>query len=93
MDSRSREDDWFGRDKAEHFIVSAAIGAGAGAQLDNNGSGRCDAAAGAFAITLTVGAGKEFYDLYVRKKYWSWKDMFWDLVGGAIGSLAATGCH
>lgn len=93
IDSRSHNDDWFGRDKTEHFIVSAAIAAGAGARLENNGNDRCEAAAGALAITLTVGAGKEFHDLYVRKKFWSWKDVFWDLIGGTLGSLAATNCH
>jgi putative lipoprotein len=93
LDGRQHQDDWFGRDKVEHFAISAAIGAGAGAKLEDNGSGRCEAAAGGLAITLVAGAGKEYYDKYIRKKFWSWKDMFWDLAGGALGSLAATGCH
>jgi putative lipoprotein len=90
--SKQNRDDWFGRDKAEHFVISAAIGAVSGTKLKNNGSSKCGAAAGGITISLVAGSGKEYYDKYIRKKYWSWKDMFWNFIGGTAGSLAATGC-
>ncbi len=87
------KDAWFAHDKAKHFVVSAAIGAGSARILKNNGRSACDAATAGIGISLTIGAGKEYYDKYIRKKYWSWKDMFWNLVGGTVGSHVATGCH
>jgi putative lipoprotein len=93
VNSKKNKDAWFGRDKMEHFAISAAIGAGAGTKLKNNGRSKCDAAAGGITISLVTGSGKEYYDKYIRKKYWSWKDMFWDFIGGTVGSLAATGCR
>ena len=91
--SKQQKDSWFGPDKAKHFVVSAAIGAGSSTILKNNGSSDCDAAAGGISISLAIGAGKEYHDKYIKKKYWSWKDMFWNLIGGTVGSHASTGCH
>jgi putative lipoprotein len=93
VNNKRYRDSWFGPDKAKHFVVSAAIGGGSSTILKNNGSRDCDAAAGGISISLVIGAGKEYHDKYISKKYWSWKDMFWNLAGGVAGSLAATGCH
>ncbi len=93
VNSKKQQDAWFAPDKAKHFAVSAAIGASVGAGLKNNGSSDCDAATAGISISLVIGAGKEYHDKYISKKYWSWKDMFWNLVGGAVGSHLATGCH
>lgn len=93
VSNKKQKDSWFGADKGKHFLVSAAIGAGSSAILENKGSSDCDAAAGGIGISLVFGAGKEYHDKYISNKYWSWKDMFWNLVGGTVGSLAATGCH
>ena len=38
------------------------------------------------SVTFGVGASKEFYDLALKETYWSWKDLIWDIVGGALGS-------
>jgi putative lipoprotein len=93
VNSKQQKDSWFGPDKAKHFVVSAAIGAGSSTILKNKGRSDCDAAAGGLSISLAFGAGKEYHDKYISNKYWSWKDMFWNLVGGTVGSLAATGCY
>ena len=93
VNGSQHKDNWLGRDKAKHFVVSAAIGAGSSTILKHNGHSDCGAAAGGFSISLGIGAGKEYHDEHIRKTYWSWKDMFWNVVGATIGSLAASGCH
>jgi putative lipoprotein len=93
VNSKKNKDEWFAPDKAEHFVVSAAIGAGTAMMLKNKGRDDCRAAAGGVSMSVVLGAGKEYHDKYIRKKYWSWKDMFWNLVGGVVGSLVATDCH
>lgn len=87
------KDDWFGRDKAQHFAVSAFVGASTSTMLMHNGHGDCESATGGIAFSVVVGAGKEYHDKYNRNKNWSWKDMLWNFIGGTVGSLAATGCH
>jgi putative lipoprotein len=89
----SKDDNWFGKDKAYHFTASALIGAVASSTAKNNGSSKCEAASAGISFTLVVGAGKEYYDKHKKKSRWSWKDMFWNLAGGTAGSLAATGCN
>jgi len=93
MNKKKEKDPWFGPDKIQHFAYSAVIGASTAAILKNNGSSKCEAATGGIGFSLAIGAGKEYYDKYIKKTQWSWKDMFWDLAGGAVGSHLATGCH
>lgn len=93
INSKNSEDLWFGPDKVKHFAASAAIGASAAAILKNNGHSDCDAATAGIGFSLAIGAGKEYRDKYIKKKYWSWKDMFWNLVGGTVGSHMASGCY
>jgi len=87
------KDKWFGSDKAKHFVVSAAIGASSSEVLKHQGHSDCHAAAGGLTFTLSMGAAKEYYDKRVKKTGWSWKDMFWNFIGGTVGSLASSGCH
>ena len=81
-------DHWFGRDKLYHFTASGVIGAGMTAVAENNRY--CDSEAPVIGITVAVGvgAGKEWYDVKIKETYWSWKDMVWDVIGGAAGSYA-----
>jgi putative lipoprotein len=77
-------DPWFGQDKALHFGVSvglAAGGYGVSAIVLNEKWQR--ALAGA-SFSLTLGAGKELYDLSGHGDP-SWKDFTWDVVGTAVG--------
>ena len=80
------EDRWFGRDKLYHFTASGIIGAGSTAIAENNGGSEEDSIVIGISVTFGVGASKEFYDLALKETYWSWKDLIWDIVGGALGS-------
>ena len=77
-------DKWLGPDKALHFGVSvglAAGGYGASALVLERPWQRA-LVGGTFSLTL--GAGKELYDLSGHGDP-SWKDFTWDVVGTAVG--------
>jgi len=77
-------DPWFGSDKALHFGVSvglAAGGYGVSSFVLEKPWQRAVAGAG---FSLTLGAGKELYDLTGHGDA-SWKDFTWDVVGTAVG--------
>lgn len=88
----NHNDDWFGVDKLAHFGASAAIAASVTNYRESHGSSGCDAARTGFAITMTIGAGKELYDKNIKRTFWSWEDLTWDMMGGIVGSLAAADC-
>jgi putative lipoprotein len=77
-------DPWFGPDKALHFGVSAGLAAGgygvSAFVLDQ----RWQRALAGGGFSLTLGAGKELYDLSGHGDP-SWKDFTWDVVGTAVG--------
>lgn len=77
-------DPWLGPDKALHFGVSVGL-AGGGYALSALALERPwqRAAAGA-GFSLTLGAGKELYDLSGHGDP-SWKDFTWDVAGTAVG--------
>ena len=79
-------DRWFSRDKAYHFAVASALGAGATAAADGNDA----APVIGVGVAMSFGVGKELYDRDVQKEYWSWKDLAWDLAGAVAGAAAAT---
>lgn len=85
-------DHWFGKDKLEHFAVSAAMAAAVTNYKQNHGSDGCEAERLGFSISVAVGAGKETYDKYVRHTYWSLKDFAWDVLGSSVGTLIAGDC-
>jgi putative lipoprotein len=82
------DDPWFGPDKVYHFVCAGAIGAGTTVAAKSNGMSRHDSPVLGISAAVTIGAGKEFYDLKVKETYWSWKDFIWDILGGAAGSYA-----
>ena len=86
-------DPWFSRDKLWHLSASAALGAGTTLVAKNNGATECGAPTIGIAVTMTLGAGKETYDVYGRDSFFSWKDMVWNLLGSTLGSFAASDCH
>jgi putative lipoprotein len=82
-------DAWFGRDKALHFSLSAAISAGGyGVASLATDDGRWRYLAGA-AAGLGAGAGKESLDAAGLGDA-SWRDFTWDVIGTATG-LALSG--
>ena len=83
------DDNWFARDKAYHFAAASAIGAGATFM-----AGSEDAAPViGVGVAMSFGAGKELYDREVKKTYWSWKDLAWDLAGAVAGAAAAAAAN
>jgi putative lipoprotein len=78
------EDDWFGRDKALHFGVSAALASSGYALGTALFDRRWHAATFGGGLAVTAGAGKELVDLAGYGDP-SWRDFTWDLVGTAVG--------
>ena len=79
-------DEWLARDKVKHFVVSAVIQSAGHSVLRANGYDYREAAWTAGAITLTVGVGKEIWDVR-RGSYFSWKDLGADALGGGTGAV------
>ena len=83
---RARADDWLGRDKALHFSISLALGAGGyGASSWVLPRPWQRAVAGA-SFSLALGGAKELYD-YAGHGDPSWRDFTWDL-GGTLTGVA-----
>jgi putative lipoprotein len=83
--ARAADDDpWWGRDKALHFGVSAGLGASGYAVSSLAFESRLERAAAGAAFSLTLGAGKELYDLSGGGNA-SWKDFTWDVAGTSVG--------
>ena len=76
-----------------HFLTASVIGAAATKVAVNNQASPCEAVFIGISTTLVIGAGKEWYDLKVKKTLFSWKDMVWNLAGGSIGSFAVSDCR
>ena len=86
--STATDDAWFGQDKALHFGYSAFIGVG-GSAVAHRHYRASEASAYTIGMlsVISLGGLKEWYDLQIKGSYWSWKDVFWDLLGGAAGSF------
>ena len=84
------KDAWFGPDKARHFAASFAIGAAASTLAGHAGWSPAGSAALGLGAVATAGAVKETADLNISKTCWSWKDLTWDLIGGAVGTAMGT---
>lgn len=83
-------DPWFGRDKALHFGVSAALAAGGYAASSPWLDSRAERTLAGSAFSLSLGAGKELWDLSGHGDP-SWRDFTWDVVGTAVGVALALG--
>lgn len=83
---------WFGQDKFAHFFASAALTGATADTLDNHGPlPDCRAGRQAIAITMTIGAGKEFWDAS-QGRLFSPRDMLANLAGSITGALLTTEC-
>lgn len=72
---------WIGKDKVYHFCVSALVAGTATAVARNQGLDNTESRQKALYIASSIGAGKEAYDKYLKKTFWSWKDLVWDFLG------------
>jgi putative lipoprotein len=88
--SASDADPWFGRDKALHFGFSVVLSAGGYAASSTFLDTRTERALAGSAFSLTLGAGKELWDLSGHGDP-SWRDFTWDVVGTAVGVAIAAG--
>ena len=86
----SKPDPWFGPDKAAHFAVSLGLAAGGYGALSPWLESRSQRALGGAAFSLTLGAGKELWDLSGHGDP-SWRDFTWDVLGTAAGVALALG--
>jgi putative lipoprotein len=77
-------DPWWGKDKALHFTVSIGLGAGGYAASAVWLGERWQRAVAGAGFSLTLGAGKELYDLTGHGDA-SWRDFTWDVAGTAVG--------
>ena len=85
-------DPWFGKDKALHFGVSAALASGGYAVgtllVDSEGGALLIGA----AVSVTAGVTKECLDLAGLGDP-SWKDLTWDGLGTITGLAVAWSIH
>jgi putative lipoprotein len=88
--SASESDPWFGPDKALHFQVSMALAAGGYAAASPWLDSRGERALVGGAFSLTLGAGKELWDLAGHGDP-SWRDFTWDVIGTVAGLAVAVG--
>ena len=88
--SASDADPWFGQDKALHFGFSVVLSAGGYAASSTFLDTRTERALAGSAFSLTLGAGKELWDLSGHGDP-SWRDFTWDVVGTAVGTAIAVG--
>jgi len=86
----SEADPWFGPDKALHFGVSVGLAAGGYAAASPWLEKRGERALVGGAFSLTLGAGKELWDLAGHGDP-SWRDFTWDVIGTAAGLAVAVG--
>lgn len=86
--SAEEADPWWGRDKALHFGVSAGLAGGGYAVSSLVFDERWQRATAGASFALTLGAGKELYDLAGHGDA-SFKDFAWDIAGTALGTGVA----
>ena len=88
---KSPHDDWLGKDKFDHAIVSAGMVAAEfyflHQELDVNTARSRQIAAGS---ALAAGLAKEIYDQVSRRGTPSWKDLLADVVGVGVAVILVT---
>ena len=84
--AQTTTDPWWGRDKALHFSVSAAISVGSYAVAIPLWEPPSVRAVFAASIGLGVGIAKELFDATGAGDP-SWRDLAWDAIGVATGTL------
>ena len=83
-----RQDAWVGMDKVNHFGVSAPLGM-FGAAMAGKSADTADQILFGTLIGALPGAVKEIYDIGRPGSTASLKDMAWNLLGAATGSMSS----
>jgi len=88
------KDTWFGPNQARYFAAGFLGGAVASSLAGHQGSSIGGSAGVGIGVVAAGGAVKETIGLAGPKGCWSWKDLTWILLGGAIGTtLGAATSH
>ena len=85
-------DSWFARDKAEHYSVSLMLGADGYAAMTAFSDRPAIRAAFGAGFALSAGIAKELYDESIGRQL-SWRDLTWDALGTATGTIVAWLVH
>lgn len=83
-----RQDSWVGMDKANHFGVSAPLGM-FGASMAGKSADSADQMLYGTLIGALPGLAKEIYDIGRPGSTASVKDMAWNFLGAAAGSMSS----
>ncbi|PIJ49170.1 hypothetical protein BL250_13445 [Erwinia sp. OLTSP20] len=83
--SHMANDNWTGKDKAEHFIASGLLSAAGSEYSQHQHMSNSRSASFGLLFSLSLGAAKEAYDSRPSGSGWSWKDFSWDVAGAATG--------
>ncbi|MCB5315404.1 YfiM family lipoprotein [Yersinia intermedia] len=78
-------DSWTGKDKAQHFLASAALAAAGTAYGENQNWSDAKSRNFGLLFSIGIGASKELYDSRQDGTGWSWKDFAWDVAGAITG--------
>ncbi|WP_237387295.1 YfiM family lipoprotein [Xenorhabdus sp. Sc-CR9] len=82
---RQANDNWVGKDKAQHFLFSAVVAAAGNAYGDRQNWKHRDSAQFGVFLSIGLGAAKEFYDSRPSGTGWSWHDIAYDIAGAITG--------
>jgi len=82
------KDSFTGKDKLEHFAISAAMTASTAFVIHNHFQTKRDnAIIFGFSASLSLGGIKELIDKRVPGEQSSWKDLVADIIGCAAGAI------
>lgn len=83
--THTAQDEWMGKDKAQHFISSAFLSAAGNAYGEKQNWREEHSGSFGVLFAIDIGAAKELYDSREGGTGWSWKDFSWDIAGAATG--------
>ena len=83
-------DNWFGKDKFQHFTVSAFYSGGTAIVANKHfDMPRKDSIVLGVSIAISLGGAKEIYDHSKPNETSSLKDLIWDIGGSLAGGVIA----
>ncbi|OTA18779.1 outer membrane lipoprotein [Xenorhabdus beddingii] len=82
---RQANDNWTGKDKAQHFLFSAVVTAAGNAYGERQNWGHRESAQFGVLLSIGLGAAKELYDSRPSGTGWSWHDIAYDVAGTIAG--------
>ncbi|MBI6548408.1 YfiM family lipoprotein [Xenorhabdus lircayensis] len=82
---RQANDNWSGKDKAQHFLFSAVVAAAGNAYGDRQNWGYRESSQFSVLLSISLGATKELYDSRPSGTGWSWHDIVYDIAGTIAG--------